>query len=129
MPNFYLLTHVRFAPGALQDLPQELARLGVRKPLIVTDPGLARLGLADRAAAMIGASAIFADTPENPTEAAVDAALAAFRTNGCDGIVAIGGGSAMDLGKALGVMATHPGRLIDYDVTQPSFKPVDADRP
>ena len=54
MPNFYLLTHVRFAPGALNDLPQELARLGVRHPLIVTDPGLARLGLADRAAELIG---------------------------------------------------------------------------
>lgn len=129
MTNFYLLTHVRFAPGALIDLPQDLARLGVRHPLIVTDPGLARLGLADRAAALIGKAAIFADTPENPTEAAVDAALAAFRANGCDGIVAIGGGSAMDLGKALGIMATHPGRLIDYDVTQPGFKPVDAITP
>ena len=74
-------------------------------------------------------AAIFADTPENPTEAAVDAALAAFRANGCDGILAIGGGSAMDLGKALGVMATHPGRLTDYDVTQPSFKPVGAITP
>lgn len=97
--------------------------------LIVTDPGLARLGLADRAAAMIGASAIFADTPENPTEAAIDAALAAFRANGCDGIVAIGGGSAVDLGKALGVMATHPGHLIDYDVTQPSFNPLARSHP
>jgi alcohol dehydrogenase class IV len=129
MTNFYLLTHVRFAPGALNDLPQELARLGVRNPLIVTDPGLARLGLADRAAALISKASIFADTPENPTEAAVDAALAIFSANGCDGIVAIGGGSAMDLGKALGVMATHPGRLIDYDVTQPSFKPVGAITP
>src|SRR5688500_14413614 len=109
------LTTTRFGAGAVELLPQELAELGIRKPLLVTDPGIARLPLLDRVRRMLPADhALFAETPGNPTEAAVDAAFDAFRHGACDGLVALGGGSAMDLAKAVALRATHAGQLAEY---------------
>jgi len=109
------LTTTRFGSGAVELLPQELAELGIRKPLLVTDQGIARLPLLDRVRRMLPAEhAVFAETPGNPTEAAVDKAFAAYKHAACDGLVALGGGSAMDLAKAVGLRATHAGQLAEY---------------
>lgn len=109
------LTTTRFGAGAVELLPQELAELGIGKPLLVTDPGIARLPLLDRVRRMLPAEhALFTETPGNPTEAAVDAAFEAFRQGACDGLVALGGGSAMDLAKAVALRATHAGQLAEY---------------
>ena len=109
------LTTTRFGSGAVELLPQELAELGIRKPLLVTDPGLAALPLFGRVRGLLPAEhAVFAETPANPTEAAVDAAFDAYRHTVCDGLVALGGGSAMDLAKAVALRATHAGVLAEY---------------
>ncbi len=110
------LTTIRFDPGALAGLPGDLNDLGIRRPLIVTDRGLVAAGVLDRLTDTLGRAdpPLFTDTPTNPTEDAVEAALVLYREHGCDGLVAIGGGSPIDLAKAVALLATHPGPLAPY---------------
>jgi len=111
------LTPVHFEFGAIRFLGAELDRLGIRNPMLVTDPGIVRSGLLGTIAAHlppIDSSRIFDSTPENPTQAAVAAAAALFREQGCDGIVAVGGGSPIDLAKGAALMATHDGPLEQF---------------
>jgi alcohol dehydrogenase class IV len=108
------LTQIHFAFDALSVLPDECARLDIRRPLIVTDPGVRQAGLVDRLIAVMNRSAdpvIFDATPANPTERAVRAAAAQFAAENCDGIIALGGGSSIDLGKGVSIAATHAGPL------------------
>jgi alcohol dehydrogenase class IV len=111
------LTKIQFDFGALSLLSQELAQLGVRRPLVVTDKGCVAAGLLDRVRGVLPNDldvTIFDGTPPNPTEAASLDALALYRERGCDGIVALGGGSPMDLAKAVRLLATHDGPLTQY---------------
>ena len=111
------MSRIQFDFGALRLLPEELGLLGVKRPLLVTDAGVRSAGLAERVLASLGGvPPVFEDTPSNPTEAAAEAALALHRAHGCDGVVALGGGSAIDLAKAVALLATHPGSLGDYGV-------------
>lgn len=115
MPIINYLTHVRFDFGAVASLPEDLAASGIARPLLVTDRGVVAAGLAERLLALMPpGSPVFDDTPANPTEEAVEAALALYRSAGCDGLVALGGGSPMDLAKGVALMATHGGELRDY---------------
>ncbi|GBO84876.1 4-hydroxybutyrate dehydrogenase [Marinobacter adhaerens] len=111
------LTNIRLGAGAIASLNDELASMKVSKPLIITDAGLVSSGLLDkvRATAKLSDSvAIYDGTPANPTEAAVEDALHAYRCDDCDGIVAIGGGSSIDLAKAVALLATHERPLRQY---------------
>jgi len=106
------LTRIQFDFGALKLLESELQLLGVRRPLIVTDKGVIAAGLWAKVKERLPGNmpiVLYDDTPENPTEAAMREALKLYKDEGCDGIVAVGGGSPMDLAKAVGLMATHPG--------------------
>ncbi len=117
MATISYLTTVQFDFGALKLLPGELKRLGIRRALVVTDRGVAAAGLLARVLEAIGDAAevrTFEDTPPNPTEDAVMAAAAVYRAQGCDGMVAVGGGSSMDLAKSVGVIVTHPEPLLQY---------------
>jgi alcohol dehydrogenase class IV len=114
MATISYLTQIEFGPGAVQELPRALGELGVKRPLVVTDRGLVQAGLIDRLGARFEAAGLFDATPQNPTEDAVAAALELYRGAGADGIVAIGGGSPMDLAKAVGLLATHPPPLQAY---------------
>lgn len=117
MPLISYMSRVQFDFGAVKLLRDELALLGVKRPLLVTDPGVRSVGLVDRALSALAAHPpTFAETPGNPTEVAAEAALAAYRRHECDGVVALGGGSAIDLAKAVALLATHPGSLGDYVV-------------
>ena len=82
----------------------------------MTDRGIVGAGLLDpvRAALGAGSVAVFQETPTNPTEAAVAAALDLYRSSGCDGLIALGGGSSIDLAKAVALLATHEGPLARY---------------
>jgi 4-hydroxybutyrate dehydrogenase len=102
--------------GARLRLGEEARALGWRKPLIVTDAGVRAAGVLDRALEGLAdwPLAIFDGTPGNPTEAAVRAAWQCWQDEGCDGLIAIGGGSSIDLAKGLAVMATHEGPLHHY---------------
>jgi 4-hydroxybutyrate dehydrogenase len=117
--TFTFPNRILFDAGARRQLSGELARLGVTRPLVVTDSGLVSLGITASVAGPLGKQAvIFSDVTANPTEDDVLAGLDRYRTEACDGVVAIGGGSAIDTGKAIRLLATHPGRLADYDVTR-----------
>jgi hypothetical protein len=97
-------------------LPQECARAGISKPLVVSDAGVRAAGLLDRALAALGAMphAVFDATPSNPNEAAVRLAARVYTEHGCDGLVAVGGGSSIDLAKGVAIAATHEGPLRSY---------------
>ncbi len=111
------LTRIQFAFGAVAELAGELKRLEIERPLLITDAGVRDAGLVDRLLAQLDEpSAIFDETPSNPSEAAVLNALDVYRTKGCDGLIALGGGSCTDLAKAVGLLASHGGALADYQI-------------
>lgn len=116
MATINYLTTIQFDFGAVKLLPGELERLGIRRPLLVTDKGVRAAGLLGRVIETLGASpaVVYDETPPNPTEDAVLAATEVFREGDCDGVVALGGGSAIDLGKAVALLATHPAPLQQY---------------
>jgi 4-hydroxybutyrate dehydrogenase len=111
MAQMNYLTQCTFDFGALAQLPKVLKGLGVARPFVVTDPGLKANGLLDRMLAALSEApaGVFTDTPANPTESAATKAADAYRASGADGIIAFGGGSSMDLAKAMGLMVTHEG--------------------
>jgi alcohol dehydrogenase class IV len=110
------ITQVQFDFGAVRLAQAECTRAGIRRPLVCTDRGIVAAGLLARLLEALGELpvAVYDGTPSNPTEGAVMAAVAAYREHDADGLVALGGGSAIDLAKGVAIMATHPGRLADY---------------
>jgi hypothetical protein len=116
MSLIYYITQVQFDFGAIKLLKQECERTGISRPLIVTDPGVKAAGILQKALdALPGMSpVVFDQTPSNPTEAAVRAAAALYKANGCDGLIAVGGGSAIDCAKGVAIAATHDGPLKTY---------------
>jgi choline dehydrogenase len=105
--------------GAIQELGSEASQLGIRRPLLVTDPGVKAAGLLETALAALRGSdvepVVFDRVKANPGVELVDAGAAEYRTQGCDGLVAIGGGSSMDTAKGIGVVAAHDGSIVDYE--------------
>lgn len=111
------LTSIEFGVGGLKLLGEKLAEVGIARPLLVSDRGLEAIGLVGVALALCpSGTPVFLDVPPNPTESATLAALAAYRAEGCDGIVAIGGGSPIDLAKGVALLATHDEPLEQYAV-------------
>jgi 4-hydroxybutyrate dehydrogenase len=109
------LTTIRFDFGAIAHLAEDVAAAGITRPMVVTDKGLLAAGVAEQALARLPRGApVFDATPPNPTDAAAEAAAEMYRAHGCDGFVAVGGGSPMDLAKAAALLATHPGPLRQY---------------
>ena len=110
------LTQIEFDYGAVQQLPAQCQRVGITRPLIVTDAGVRAAGVLQPVIdALQGLPhAVFDGTPPNPTEAAVRAATEIYRRERCDGLIAVGGGSAIDCAKGVAIAATHPGPLKTY---------------
>jgi alcohol dehydrogenase class IV len=106
--------------GALTELPGLLARLGLAKPLIVTDPYIAGSGILDRAAALLDAgqirASVLSDTVPDPTTAVVEAGARILAEGGFDSVIAIGGGSSIDTAKAMSVLVGNGGRMRDWKV-------------
>jgi len=115
MTTISYLTRIEFDFGALARIAEILDQLAVKRPLVVTDPGLARLGLVNRLMDLLEPdTALFADTPANPTEDAVISASALYKKQGCDGIIAFGGGSSIDLAKGVRLLTGHEPPLAQY---------------
>ncbi len=116
MARILYLTQIDIDPGVVRLLREECARIGMAKPLIVTDAGVRAAGVLARAEAALGdlPHTVFDQTPSNPTEAAVRAAAALYRQERCDGLIAVGGGSSIDLAKGVAIAATHEGPLKNY---------------
>lgn len=111
------LTTIKFGFGEIAGIEADLAGIGVKKPLIIADKGVVAAGVVAAAQApspLLQAAPVFDGTPTNPTEDAVEAALVLYRQHGCDGLVAIGGGSPIDLAKGVALLATHDGPLETY---------------
>jgi len=116
MARILYLTQIDIDHGAVRLLPEECQRTGMRHPLVVSDAGVRAAGVLQRALDALGAlpHAVYDGTPSNPTEAAVRDAVAVYRGEGCDGLVAVGGGSSIDLAKGVAIAATHDGPLATY---------------
>ena len=116
MAQILYITNILIDFGVLSQLQAECERVGIRRPLIVTDAGVKAAGLLDKATAALPGlqPAVFDQTPSNPTEAAVRAAVAVYQSQGCDGLIALGGGSAIDCAKGVAIACTHEGPLKTY---------------
>jgi choline dehydrogenase len=105
--------------GAIKELGTEASLLGIRRPLLVTDAGVKAAGLLDAALDALRGSdvepVVFDKVKANPGVDLVDAGAAEYRAQGCDGLVAIGGGSSIDTAKGIGVVAVHDGSIVDYE--------------
>ena len=117
--TFSFPTRIVFGCGAVRELPKALTETGVRKPLIVTDPGLcatpvvgAVTGVLEQAGV---AYEVFGRVHGNPIEEDVVESAALYRSAGCDGAIGLGGGSALDVSKAVVVMARYDGPLADLE--------------
>lgn len=110
------LTQIKIEYGAVRALADECRRISIARPLVVSDQGVRQAGVLQVALDALAAFpvTVYDSTPSNPTEAAVCAAAALYREHGCDGLVAVGGGSSIDCAKGVAIMATHPGPLTAY---------------
>jgi len=102
-------------PGAVARLGATLRELGVTRPLLVTDPGVAAAGLVDRALEHAEGVVVFDEVRPNPDIALVDRGAHVYAESGCDGLVGLGGGSSIDTAKSIGVVAEHGGSILDYE--------------
>ena len=117
--NWGYPTSIRFGAGRLRELPDACRELGMTRPLLVTDPGVAALPMAAAAVSACEEAGlgcpVFPDVRPNPTGANVSAGVAAFRAGGHDGVIALGGGSALDAGKAVALMVGQSRPIWDFE--------------
>ena len=117
--NWGFPTNVRFGVGRIAELADACREVGMKRPLVVTDKGLAGLPMVQDAVAMLAdaglAAGLFSDVQGNPVEANVTAGLEAYRGGGHDGVVAFGGGSAMDVGKCVALMVGQTRPIWDFE--------------
>ncbi|GIW72841.1 MAG: alcohol dehydrogenase [Planctomycetota bacterium] len=123
--SFAFPTTIHFGPGVRARLVQELDALAIRRPLVVTDRGVAALGWFGELAAALAAApgvqpAVFSELAGNPRAAHLQAALGAYRAHRADGVVAIGGGAATDVAKATALLASNPGGIFEYATDAPA---------
>jgi alcohol dehydrogenase len=117
--NWSYPTAIRFGAGRLAELAEHCRSAGMKRPLMVTDRQLAKLPIVQRALDLLDAAglgkALFSDVDPNPTEKNLDAGLRVFREGGHDGVVAMGGGSGLDLGKAIAFMSGQTRPVWDFE--------------
>ena len=133
MPTFSFPTLIHFGPGVRKDVGAHLKAQGVKRPLLVTDKGLAALPLPKELMESVRAAgpepALFSDIAGNPVESSVTGGVAAYRAHRADGIIGLCGGAALDVAKAITLMAGHPGALFEYEDGRPDARPIDKDVP
>ena len=131
--RFAFPTNIHFGPGARKLAGPRLRELGLKRPLIVTDKGLAALPLiaelkADLEAAKLEV-AVFGGVFGNPSASQVMNGAAAYKKHKADCVVGVGGGAALDVAKVVGVLATHPGDVIEYAWDHPKVRDIKDTRP
>ncbi|CAN5642925.1 choline dehydrogenase [soil metagenome] len=113
--NVEMPTRMVHGPGSISRLGELVKELGVERPMLVTDPGVVSAGLADRALEYLHSATVFDTVRANPDVELIGEARAVYREEGCDGLVALGGGSSMDTAKGVGIVAAHGGSILDYE--------------
>src|SRR5581483_6691737 len=126
MPNvrsFEVPTVMKHGVGAVQTLADEARALGMRRPFVVTDPGIVKAGLLERATNPLKEAdmdfIVFDRVAPNPPIALVDEAAAIYKSEKCDGVIGFGGGSSMDTAKSVGVVAQNGGSILNYEWADP----------
>jgi alcohol dehydrogenase class IV len=111
--NWNYPTAIRFGAGRVAELPEACRTLGIERPLLVTDPALVEMPMVE--AARAASSGLFCAIHSNPVGADVEAGLAVYREEGHDGVIAFGGGSALDVGKVIAFMSGQTRPLWDFE--------------
>lgn len=129
--NWGFPTKVWSGPGRIKELGKACAELGVKRPLLVTDEGLKDLPIVQNAMAVLAesgcAAALYADVRGNPVQSNVDNGVAAYKAHGADGVVAFGGGSGLDVGKAIAFMVGQTRPIWDFEDIGDWWTRADAD--
>ena len=116
--EFKITTQIIYGRGCAQQLGEISAKNNIKKALVVTDEGVAKSGLLDKVLPVLNdagiATDIFDQVEVNPTVETVEKAYAQLQKSNCDGVIAIGGGSPIDAGKAVGVLMGNGGAVSDY---------------
>lgn len=121
--SFEIPTVMKHGLRAITSLADEARALGMKRPLLVTDPGVVKAGLLDRALEPLKKAnlgyAVFDRVAPNPPIALVDEGAEFYRREDCDGLIGLGGGSSMDTAKSIGVVAANGGSILDYEWANP----------
>lgn len=129
--NWSYPTAIRFGAGRITEIADACAATGMKKPLVVTDKGLAKLPLTANLLDLLEAAglgrALFSDVDPNPTEINMQAGVEVFRAGGHDGVIALGGGSGLDLGKMVAFMAGQTRPVWDFEDVDDWWTRADAD--
>lgn len=127
--SFSFPTSILFGPGAIERLPEEMARRGMHKPLLVGDKGLAGTAVFARVKRFAPGAIAFTDVDPNPTEKNVLDGAEFYVEQECDSVIGAGGGSPLDAAKAIRLKVTHPLPLAEYDDLIDGWKKITADVP
>jgi len=129
--RFAFPTAIHFGAGARRLVAEHLASVGLHRPLVVTDRGIAPLPLLAKFVADLHRLdvAVYSDIGGNPVKQQVVDGVAAFRRHSADCIVGLGGGAALDVAKAIGLMAVHEGDVLDYAWDHPQVRPIERELP
>ncbi|WP_299937441.1 iron-containing alcohol dehydrogenase [uncultured Pelagimonas sp.] len=129
--NWSYPTAMKFGPGRIKELPEACAAAGMKKPLLVTDKGLAGLPITAATLDIMEAAGLgrglFSEVDPNPSEINLDAGVAAYKAGGHDGVIAFGGGSGLDLGKMVAFMAGQTRPIWDFEDVGDWWTRADAD--
>ena len=129
--RFAFPTAIHFGAGARKLVAEHLAAQGLERPLIVTDRGIAPLPLLSKFVADLHRLdvAVYSDIWGNPVKSQVDQGVAAFRRHRADSIIGLGGGAALDVAKAIALMAVHQGDVLQYAWDHPQVRPIEHELP
>jgi hypothetical protein len=129
--GFSFPTAIRFGPGARREVAAHLQSQGLKRPLIVTDRGLAELPLLAEFRSLLEGlePAVYAGVAGNPTAWQVTAGAQAFRAHGADCVIGFGGGAALDVAKVVGLAATHEGTILEYAWDHPRVRAIERELP
>ncbi|RMF03985.1 MAG: iron-containing alcohol dehydrogenase [Chloroflexi bacterium] len=121
--SFEIPTVMKHGLGSVKSLAEQARALGMKKPLLVTDPGIVQAGILEQTAAPLKAAkmdfAVFDSVAANPPIGLIDRAAAFYTQEQCDGIIGLGGGSSMDTAKSVGVVVSNGGSILDYEWADP----------
>ena len=118
MQNYFLPPRIEFGDGAIQNLGEHVKAFEAKKPLLVSDAGVINVGILAKAIDALDASglphAIYSDIEPNPTDISITHGVEAYKSETCDIVIAVGGGSVMDAAKAIRLLTTHEPPLEPY---------------
>ena len=129
--RFAFPTTIHFGPGARKLVAEHLGTQCVKRPLVVTDRGIAPLPMLQSFIGELAGldAAVYSEIWGNPVKSQVEAGVAAFRAHGADAVIGFGGGAALDVAKAIALMVTHPGDVLEYAWDHPRVRPIERELP